>query len=526
MIFTLPQIIKQSAAKFPRKDAFRFGNKSFSYLELEEKMNQLANLLIDLGVKRGDRVGIFLNRSLETALAVYGILNAGAVFVPLDPLAPHSRIQFLIKDCDIKFLITNPAQQTKLKLLISKGSTLKAIIGTGGDWLIPVIPWEEVFESQRKKDPKVKILESDLAYIMYTSGTTGQPKGIMHTHYSGLSYAKLSKALYDLNENDRIGNHSPLHFDISTFGYFTSPLACATTVIISDAHTKMPASLSQLIEKEALTIWYSVPLALTQLLHNGVLEKRDMTSLRWVLYGGEPFPPKYLLDLMKCWHQAQFSNVYGPAEVNQCTYYTIPKEISGDQPIPLGKIWDNTEMLIIDENDVPVSPGKKGELVIRSATMMYGYWRQPDLTRKAFYQLKTTVNDSFESIFYRTGDLVSVNSDGNLLFLGRKDRQIKTRGFRVELDEVEAALLRLEAIHSAAVFPVKNKDYGVLIEAAIVVKEHHELTGKMVQNYLGNLLPSYAIPVNFYFPKEVPRTAAGKIDYKLLQKQRDNLLEQ
>jgi len=521
MVYTLPQIIKKSSSLFPEHDAFRFGNKSLTYKALSDKMNQLANLLIGLEVQRGDRIGIFLNRSLETAIAVYGILNAGAVFVPMDPQAPLARNQFLLEDCDIKYLITNAAQKRSLNPLITSDTSLKGLIGIDADWPMTTISWEQVFD-QSKQDPAIKILESDLAYIMYTSGTTGQPKGIMHTHYSGLSYAKLSMELYQVTEKDRIGNHSPLHFDISTFGYFTSPLAGATTVIVSDAHTKMPASLSLLIEKEALTIWYSVPLALTQVLHKGVLDERDFSALRWVLFGGEPFPTKHLISLMNRWPQAQFSNVYGPAEVNQCTFYTIPKDIEEDKSIPLGEIWDNTEMLILDQDDKPVSTGEQGELLIRSATMMSGYWKKPALSKKGFYK-KTQLNSSFEHTFYRTGDLVRVDTHGLLLFLGRKDRQIKTRGFRVELDEVEAALLNLERVQAAAVFPVKNQDEGFLIEALLVTKDKIDIEMKTIRDQLAQVLPSYAIPHKIYFSEEIPRTSAGKIDHKLLQTQSNNL---
>lgn len=523
MVYTLPQIIKKSSNLFPQHDAFRFGNKSLSYTELSDKMNQLANVLIDHEVQRGDRIGVFLNRSLETAIAIYGILNAGAVFVPMDPQAPLARNRFLLADCNIQYLITNPAQKRSLKALLTEKTPLKALIGIDVDWPVTSVSWAEVFK-QDKQDPAVNILESDLAYIMYTSGTTGQPKGIMHTHYSGLSYAKLSKALYDVKENDRVGNHSPLHFDISTFGYFSSPLAGATTVIISDAHTKMPASLSQLIEKEALTIWYSVPLALTQILHKGILEERDFSALRWVLFGGEPFPTKHLLSLMKRLPQAQFSNVYGPAEVNQCTYYTIPEDLEEDKPIPLGEIWDNTEMLIVNQEDQLVASGEQGELLIRSATMMSGYWKQPALTEKGFYKQKQP-NSSFEHTFYRTGDLVKVDARGLLLFLGRKDRQIKTRGFRVELDEVEAAVLNLQMIQACAVFPVKNQDEGFLIEALIVLKDKLASDEKAIKDELAKVLPTYAIPHRIRFSTKIPRTAAGKVNHKLLQKQSNNLSE-
>ena len=476
-------------------------------------MNQLANLLLQSGVQRGDRVGVFLNRSLETAIAIYGIMQAGAAYVPLDSSAPAPRTRFLLQDCGIKHLVTNPSQRRGLQQILSEKTNLRSVIGLKGEWPVESISWEEV-EQMKSHAPPVRILENDLAYLMYTSGSTGAPKGIMHTHRSGLAYAKLSAGLYGLTPDDRIGNHAPLYFDISTFGYFSAPLAGATTVIVPDAHTKMPASLTQLMEKERLSIWYSVPLALVQMLQRGLLEKRDLTSLRWVLYGGEPFPSKHLRKLMQQWPQARFSNVYGPAEVNQCTFYHFPKPPEEGEAPPLGQVWDNTEMLVLDEKNEEVASGQTGELLIRTATMMRGYWNNPKLTQNSLFKKETV--PGMEEAFYRTGDLVKIGDDGLLYFLGRKDRQIKTRGYRVELDEVANALLSHEAIAEAAVFPVGNKDGGRLIEAAVILKNGMDTDGEALRKYLADRLPSYALPQKIYFRNGFPRGSTGKIDYHQL----------
>ena len=308
MNYLLTHSIEQSAKRFPERQAFVWANQSITFAELHKQTNQLANLLIVQGVKKGDRVGIYMNRSLESAIAVYGIMKAGAAYVPLDTSAPITRTQFLINDCEIKHLVTIPTQKRPLKTLVAEDVRLDSIIGAKVDWHINTFSWEEVLE-QSAKNPDVTILDSDLAYIMYTSGSTGAPKGIMHTHRSGLTYAKLSADLYDLNENDRIGNHAPLHFDISTMGYFTAPLVGATSVVVPEPHTKMPASLAQLIEKEKLTIWYSVPLALIQMLQGGTLADKDFSALRWVLYGGEPFPAKHLRTLMELFVQFEYEIV-------------------------------------------------------------------------------------------------------------------------------------------------------------------------------------------------------------------------
>ena len=514
MIYLLHHTLQATAERLPDQPAFRFGNQALTFEEMVIKTNQLAHLLIESGVRRGDRVGVYLPRSLETAIAIYGIMQAGAVYVPLDPHVPAARTLFLLKDCNIRHLVTHPAQKRLFPELLTKDSKLHQVIGISGDWPVPCVSWESL-QQLPSGNPSVRILEMDLAYIMYTSGSTGTPKGIMHTHYSGLNYAKLSANLFGLGEGDRIGSHAPLHFDISTMAYFTAPLVGATSIIISEAHTKLPASLTELMQNEELTVWYSVPLALTQMLSQGLLEKRDLSHLRWVLYGGESFPIKHLSALMNLWPHARFCNVYGPAEVNQCTYYHLPGPPKGERSVPLGQVWDNTEMLIIDESDQPVAPGTPGELLIRSITMMKGYWQQPELTKRSlYYRMRVP---GHEEIFYRTGDLVILDEDNNLQFLGRKDRQVKTRGYRVELDEVEDRLLKIEAIMEAAVFSTSHESEGLLIEAAVILNKNARATEEDLRKCLIEQLPMYAVPRAIHVLESLPRTSTGKINRLQLQ---------
>lgn len=513
--YTLPHLIEQSAEGFPNKVAFRFLNNSLNYKELSGKMNQLANQLIELGVQKGDRVGIFMARSLETVVAMYGIMQAGAVYVPINPFQPTSRTLFLIKDCGIQHLVTNAAQKRNLPQIIDENSLLKTVIGTDITLPIPTISWESVFQKSTLR-PNVAILENDRAYILYTSGSTGIPKGIIHTHYSGLAYAKLCVEAYDLTEKDIFGNHAPIYFDISTLGYFAAPMVGATTVIASEAHVKMPASLSQLIEKEQITVWYSVPLALVQMLHRGVLDQRNMKQLRWVIFAGELFPTKHLKALMEVWKNVQFSNAYGPTETNVCTYYNVPKTLASDAPISIGKPWGNTEILILNDAEKPVNHGEVGELLVRSGTLMEGYWGRPDLNRKAFYKVEKEGN--LETIFYKTGDLVKEEIDGNLTFLGRKDRQVKTRGFRVELDEISTFLLQNEAVEEAAVYTISNEEQEILIEASVILKKKLNKSSEDLILYLKKYLPLYALPHKINIVAEFPRTATGKIDLKGLSR--------
>jgi amino acid adenylation domain-containing protein len=515
MPYLLSQIIEETAARSPEKVALRFNSQGLSYAELVHRANQLAWLLQECGVKKRDRVGVLTRKSLETVVAIYGIMRAGAVYVPLDPLSPLARLQFMIQDCGITHLVTHVEQLEVVKKVMAVESRLSHVFGIPAGKLegIHSTGWDAVYALPDSKPHDPAVMEHDLAYIMYTSGSTGSPKGLMHTHASGLSYARMSASTYDVQPSDIISNHSPLHFDMSTFDYFTSLLAGAATVIIPEGYAKLPASLSQLIESERMTIWYSVPFALIQLYLRGALHQRDLSSLRWVLFGGEPFPPNYLKGLMAAWPRARFSNVYGPAEVNQCTYYHVPPNFEGES-IPIGKVWSNACGIVLGEDDQEVPDNTVGELAVRSPTMMRGYWNQPELNERAFYRHRIFAN--FEETYYRTGDLVQVQDDGNMKFLGRKDRQIKTRGYRVELDEVEHALSSQPKVEEAAVYPVSGDEGSQQIEAAVVLKAGETIQENDLKRYLGSLLPWYAIPQKILVLNEFPRTGTGKIDRRLL----------
>lgn len=519
MIYLLPHIIEHSASRFPDKEAFRFDEKGISYAALQAKMNQVARTLAANGVKRGDRVGIYLHKSLESAVAVFGIMQAGAAYVPLDPLMPVSRLAFILEDCGIQALISHQSKAERItEAVATRPLSLNCVIGASDiDGVAACLGWDEV--NRASPEPFLAgTMEQDMAYIMYTSGSTGEPKGIIHTHQSGLTYAKMAAAEYRLTADDRLSNFPPLHFDQSIFDFYAGPLVGATTVIIPEEYMKFPASLSELIEDERLTIWYSVPYALIQLLLHGVLEERNLSSLRWVLYGGEPFPPKHMRELQLAWPHATFSNVYGPAEVNQCTAYPIPPVAENDEtPIPIGPIWLNSHGLVVDGADRPVEPGEIGELLVRTPTMMAGYWNRPDLNRKAFYFAPK--DGGVKQRYYRTGDLVQTLASGDLLFIGRKDRQIKLRGYRVELDEIEAALVSHPAVAEAAAYTVEKSADDKMIQAAIILKTTAppKIELNQFRQHLQTKLPKYAIPESFVIFKAFPRTGSGKIDRRKLQ---------
>jgi amino acid adenylation domain-containing protein len=519
MLYLLTQAVDRAAQRAPERIAVSFAGASMTYGELLARSNQLARALTTEGVKRGDRVALLLRKGLHTAVSLYGIMKAGAAYVPLDPTAPAARLDFTIRDCGIRHVVTDSKGTPMIRRLIDHGADLRCIVGVEpeDDLHVPCVSWSSVVQLSAEA-PTERIMEQDLAYVLYTSGSTGVPKGVMHTHRSALSFAEVAAQTYGFTPDDRLGNHAPLHFDLSTLDFFGAAVAGASTVIIPEAHTKLPASLSRLMEDERMTVFYAVPSAMTQLLLRGALEKRDLSALRWVLFGGEPFPPKHLRRLMALVPQALFSNVYGPTETNGVTFHVVPPiPDDSDEAIPIGRLYDNVDALVVDAKDTPVGPGEPGELLIRSPSMMRGYWSRPDLDERAF--AKITVFGSFDEVYHRTGDLVRQQADGVFHFLGRRDRQVKVRGYRVELDEIEAALVAHEQVEAAAVFLVDVEDGDLRIEAAVMLRPDATVDVAALIAHLRDQLPVYAVPERIAVVENFPRTSSGKVDRLALKSQ-------
>lgn len=513
-IYTLHHLLENSAAKYPQSIAFRYLSEQISYQELNEKSDQIAHQLRLLNIKKGDRVGIYMPRCLHTVISVYGILKAGAAYVPLDPFSPISRTAFVVNDCNLEVVLTTKKQTKKIEKIALESPVLKSIVGIEESSTLQNVSWESVFKLSTDNFESENVLDDDIAYILYTSGSTGTPKGIVHTHRSGLQFVKLTTSLYNISNTDVVAMHAPLHFDPSTLGIFSAIYAGATTVIVSDAETKMPKSLATLISDKKITIWFSVPLALIQLLRNGLVTKENGDSLRWVLFSGEVFITKYLKEVMQIWTQAKFSNIYGPTELNQCTYYNLETPPVNNDPIPIGYVWDNSEFKIIDANDKEVASGNIGELVVRSSTMMKGYWNNKQLTQKSFFIQE--VVPGIPQVFYRTGDQVKLNDKGELLYLGRNDRQVKIRGYRIEIDEVENTINNHPNVVEAAVIVVQTNNENSLV-AFVVAQNKSNLNSSELISFSKKHLPIYAVPSEVIILDDFPRTSSGKISRKQLK---------
>jgi amino acid adenylation domain-containing protein len=508
----------------PQGIACKFLDTSLTYARFESKTNQLARLMLDLGVGRGHRVGIMTGRRLEVPIAVYAALKTGAAFIPLDPDMAFERLRELMTTCEIDVIISEQRMQVKLEqLAVTRTKPLHFIDCSDAESLVSAqsqlhcVVWSTIDQFSTLPVPEVNMRSSDDAYIMFTSGSTGVPKGIVHTHSSANAYARLTVDHYAITRHDVLGAHSPLHFDMSTMAFLSMPMAAGTAVIIPDVYTRLPASMSKIMQDDGITIWYSVPYAIIQLISRGALEARNLEKLRWVLYGGEPFSPHHIRKLMDSLPKVRVSNVYGPAETNQCTHYTVPGSLRGDEDaVPIGTFWDEARALIIDANDTPVEQGQLGELLVHSPATMKGYFRQPELNLKCFYE---KIDHGQPTIYYRTGDLATLGDDGLYYYSGRVDQQVKIRGNRIEINEIENIVLAHPGVQEAVAYAVDRGSENERLNVSVILSGERSFDEVSLRAVLASSVPPFAMPDRITVRPEFPRTTSGKVDRRLLSMQ-------
>jgi amino acid adenylation domain-containing protein len=506
MAYLLQQLLAASAERYPDKAAVHARGRTLTYAELETRSSQLAHLLGERGVRRGDRVGLFFPKAVESVIAMLGVLKAGAVYVPLDPHAPALRVAYIVENCGIRTLVTTAERRRALGPV-----ALDAAVLVEGEPQAPgEAPWSAL-AGFPAVPPPCESIEGDLAYILYTSGSTGQPKGVMLTHRNALTFVDWCTMTFRVGPDDRLSNHAPLHFDLSVFDVYNTLAAGATVTMIHEEITVFPQRLAALIEEHGLTVWYSVPSALVYLLLHGDLAAHDLDRLRLVLFAGEVFPMKYLRQLADLLPRAELYNLYGPTETNVCTYHRVDRwRLDGQERLPIGRACANTEVFAVDEHGRRVEPGGTGELYVRGPSLTPGYWGDPERSRCAL------VPDPFQphraERLYRTGDLVTLDESDEFQFLGRRDSQVKSRGYRIELGDVEAALYAHAAVVEAAAVAIPDDEIGARLKAVVALKPGHRLTPAALQAHCASLVPRYMVPETIVFRAGLPKTSTGKID--------------
>ena len=525
MSYVLHQLLTENAARRPEAEAVRLLNEAITYRELETRSNQLAHALIRSGVTPGDRIGIYLQKSPTAIVSIFGVLKTGACYVPVDANAPGPRLLEIARQCQFRALITSCALSEKLRNTSREEWPMSAMffVDKLPDVAAPApqaFSFADALPSQSATPPPVSVIGHDLAYILFTSGSTGTPKGVMLSHLNALTFVNWAFDTFAITAQDRLSNHAPFNFDLSVFDIFVAVKAGAAISLVPEGLSVFPVQLSSFIQDQRITVWYSVPMVLSLLQSRGKLEERDLSALRLVLFAGEVFPTKHLRALMQKLPNPRYANLYGPTETNVCAYYEV-EPITPEQsaPIPIGKACANTDLVAIDANGRKITgPGNEGLLYARGSTVMQGYYGRPKESAACF--IRNPFAAGREENLYCTGDWVTLDEEGNYLFVGRKDHMIKTRGYRVELGEIEAVMVAHPAVDEAVVLAIPDEAIGNAIRAIVSINGRNSPTSTELKRHCAEKLPPYMVPEEVEFCDTLPRTSTGKIDRQRLLRER------
>ena len=502
MRYLVHQLLEDSARKGPDAVAVVDRDRSLTYGKLNERSNQLAHLLVERGVKPGDRVGLYLEKSLEAIVGVYGIMKSGAAYVPLDPEAPVNRLAYIVGDCAIRCLLTSARKTEQASGFATVGAGVDNLLVLDADPEVDKAPTEPVIAD---------VIDQDLAYILYTSGSTGEPKGVMLTHRNALAFIVWAAEEFGVGPSDRLSSHAPLHFDLSVFDLFAAAYGGAAVFLVPPQASLFPPEIVKFIRDLGITVWYSVPSILSMVTLRGGLQKTELPNLRTILFAGEVFPVKYLRQLMALVPHARFANLYGPTETNVCTWFEVsPLDDDVTEPVPIGKAVPNDFVFAINNDGGIAGTEEVGELHVRGATVMRGYWGDPDRTARGLIPDPLGSGDPV----YRTGDLVELQPDGNYRYIGRRDAQVKSRGYRIELGDIETALNLHPGVVECAVLAIPDELFTNRLVGFATVRGG--TSANDLSLFCRDRLPGYMVPESFTLLPVLPKTSTGKIDRRFL----------
>ena len=490
---TIVDLFEEQVEKTPDNIAVVFEDQKLTYRELNEKANSLANYLIKNGLKNTPIIGILLDRSLEMIICIIAVLKSGKAYIPIDPNYPTDRINYMLKDSNCNLILSNKEIYTNLNL-----ST---------NFINVKLNNNEVYNNDIK-NLNIKINHDSLSYIIYTSGSTGKPKGVMLTH-KGISnlvnYCNNYIEYLKDNIYRTIVSVTTISFDIFFFESIISLQKGLKLVIANQNEQTIPRLLIKLIEKENIEIIQTTPSRMKLIVDN-IKNEESLCSLKYIVLAGEQFPIT-LAKRLKNIKNITLYNGYGPSET---TVFSTLTDVTNSENMTIGKPLDNTQIYILDKNMNLCPIGIPGEICISGDGVGKGYINKPDLTNKSF--VKNNLNNN--SLLYKTGDLGFYNENGIITCLGRIDNQIKIRGLRIELEEIEKAILEIKEIQNCVVVK-KQFDDGHEFLCAYYIK-NKIINENYIRNHLQKKLTNYMIPQYFIELDKIPYTPNGKIDKKLL----------
>ncbi len=499
----LYELLDEKASAQPAAQALVAEGRRWTYWDIKDRSDEFAGGLVEGGIGRGDRVAIFMDNSPEMVVALYGVLKAGAIFVPINPLTKSEKLTFILKDCEARALISDGHLQPvyNAALAVYRPPLVVLNAPTAADESLSYRTFLQ--KTLSKGRPKVTIIDQDLAAIIYTSGSTGEPKGVMLSHHNMVSAARSVSQYLGLASRDRILCCLPLAFDYGLYQVLMAFMIGACVVL--ERSFAFPAAIVKVMAAERVTVFPGVPTIFSILLgHDGIFSAYDCRAVRMITNTAASLPPQHIKRLRAQFPQAQIFSMYGLTECKRVTY--LPPEELGARPNSVGRGMPNEEVYLVDPEGQRLPPGSVGELVIRGSHVMRGYWRRPEETAK---RLKPGPYPG-EMVLY-SGDIFHMDEEGYLYFIGRSDDIIKSRGEKVSPKEVENVLYALSEIAEAAVIGVDDEVLGQAVHAFVVLHDDTDISEREIIRYCYEHMESYMVPKAVHIVESLPKTDTGKI---------------
>ncbi|MGB9906493.1 MAG: class I adenylate-forming enzyme family protein, partial [Candidatus Saccharicenans sp.] len=503
--------LSQTARRLPDKVALVGRGQRLTYREVEEKSSNLASALVLMGFHKGDRAIICLDNSPEAVIAIYGILKAGGIFITIEPKSPWPVVNSIIEDSEARVLITYRRKLFQKEGMAALPENLQVVVVDGSQSPPRTFPKALNFSGLMEKlsvDVHLpRLLENDLACLIYTSGSTGKPKGIVCTHHNIVTAARSIIQYLGNTRDDIILDVLPLSFDYGLY----QVLMCfmfGGTIVLEPSFAYIQDILTA-IEKEKVTGFPIIPSISAMLLKLKKFPAKQLKSLRYITNTGAAWPVSHIRRLREMLPEVKLFSMYGLSECKRVSY--LPPELIDNHPDSVGIPMPNLEVAIVDRRGRPAPPGKPGQLIVRGPTVMQGYWRDERLTKKVFRQGKYP-----EDRWLYTGDLFCRDENGLLYFVGRRDRQIKSYGHRINLAEVEKAIAGLNGIVEVAAVPIPDEVGGAVIGVFVAVKKGSGVDENRIKQHCQQNLEPYKIPRHIWLMDSLPKTPNGKINYKKL----------
>lgn len=485
--------LDRSADRFPDKTAFADEHKEITFGQLRSQAMALATHMIDKKLFKKPVV-IYLEKGVDVLVSFMGAAYSCNFYSPIDVDMPASRVNKILEVLQPSLVVTSGELQPVFEQFDYKGDYLLFEEAIGG-----------AVDGQAIEAARNKGIDTDLLYVLFTSGSTGVPKGVTINHRSVIDYIDWVTETFEITEADSFGNQAPFYFDNSILDIYSTIKSGATTYIIPKNLFAQPVPLLEYLKEKKINTIFWVPSALIVVAKLKAFRNVDLSdTLRRVLFCGEVMPNKQLNTWRRFLPDVQYANLYGPTEITDaCTYYIVDREFTDDEPLPIGVPMANTDIIVLNDRNEPVTGDEIGELCVRGTSLSMGYYNNPEKTKEAFVQ--NPLNPYVPEIIYRTGDLVKYNEYGEIIYLSRKDFQIKHMGHRIELGEIETAVSSLEQIAlCCCLYDEKRQKIVLFIE--------EELDKAYINEQISSLVPEYMLPNKVVTLPDMPINANGKID--------------